>query len=92
MPNKLFDLTVKTGSYMKDGEEKGRFENIGSLWQGNDGQYIVMKRSFNPAGVPFKPGSDSIFISMFEPKEDGHRKKSTPSSSSNDSINDDIPF
>lgn len=75
MATKLYDLAVKTGSYIKDGEEKGRYENIGTVWEGDNGQYMVLKRSFNPAGVPFKDGSDSIFISMFEPRQEEQPKQ-----------------
>lgn len=65
---KLYDLAVKTGSYLKDGIEKGRYENIGSVMEGDSGKFIFLKRSFNPAGAPFKAGSESIIVSMFKPK------------------------
>lgn len=77
MAHKLYDVTVVTGTYTKDGEQKSRYENVGSVWQGDNGQYMVMKRTFNPAGVPFKEGSDSIFLSMFEPK-DGQQQQQVP--------------
>lgn len=68
---KLYDLAVKTGSYMKDGVEKGRYDNVGVIMENDDGgKMIFLKRTFNPAGVPFKEGSDSIILSMFKPKED----------------------
>jgi hypothetical protein len=68
---KLYDLAVKTSTYTdKNGETKGRYENIGSVLQLDDGgKVILIKRSFNPAGVPFKDGSDQIMVSMFEPKD-----------------------
>lgn len=68
---KLYDLAVKTSSYTdKNGETKGRYENIGSVLQMDDGgKVILIKRSFNPAGVPFRDGSDQIMVSMFEPKD-----------------------
>ena len=96
MATKLYDLAVKTGSYVKDGEEKGRYENIGSVWKGDNGSYLVIKRTFNPAGVPFKDGSDSIFVSMFEPRQDEQKPQSRQSSrapaNTNDDYEDDIPF
>lgn len=71
MATKKYDLAVKTGEYTnRDGETKGRYKNIGSIWQGDNGFYMVLDRTFNPAGVPFKEGSDSIFVSMFEPRQD----------------------
>jgi hypothetical protein len=68
---KLYDLAVKTGSYTdRNGEEKARWKNIGSVLQMDDGgKVILIDRSFNPAGVPFREGSDQIMVSMFEPKE-----------------------
>ena len=71
MPQKIKDLAVKTGSYVnRDGDTKGRYENVGSILQMDDGSKIILlKRCFNPSGVPFKEGSDQIIISMFDPKE-----------------------
>lgn len=69
---KLYDLAVKTGSYTdrQSGTEKGRYQNVGSILQMDDGsKMILLSRTFNPAGVPFKDGSDLIIVSMFKPKE-----------------------
>ena len=74
MARKLYDVTVKVGTYTSNGEEKSRYENIGAVFEGDKGPYMVMKRTFNPAGVPFKDGSDSIFINLFEPREDNQRQ------------------
>lgn len=82
--NKLFDLAVKTGSYQKDGKEKGRYVNVGAVYEGKDGgQYIMMNRTFNPAGVPNPDNRDTVIISMFAPKS---AKEDNPFSDSN------IPF
>jgi len=67
---KLYDLSVKTGSYTdKNGATKGRYENIGSVMQGDKGAFIMLKRTFNPAGVINPDDRDSIIVSMFAPKE-----------------------
>lgn len=94
MAKKLYDVAVKTCSYIKDGEEKGRYENVGSMWQGDNGTYLVLKRTFNPAGVPFKDGSDSIFLSLFEPREDNQQQKQATKSKTAPDFNEDpdIPF
>jgi len=99
---KKYDLAVKTGSYQKDGETKNRYENIGAVFQGDDGPFIVLKRSFNPAGVPFKEGSDSIMVSCFAPRDqDGSRQQAAPqqrqqqaapSGGGGRAMDDDIPF
>jgi len=68
---KIRDLAVKTGSYTKDGETKNRYENVGSLMKGDDGNvFVLLKRTFNPAGVPVDDGRDQILISAFELRED----------------------
>jgi hypothetical protein len=93
MAKKLYDVAVKTGSYQTNGETKNRYENIGSVFDGDNGPYLILKRSFNPAGVPFKEGSDSVIVSLFKPKDDtaqsngsyGAARTSLP-------VDDDVPF
>ena len=66
---KIKDLAVKTGSYEKNGETKNKYENNGSIMQSDDGgKFMFLKRSFNPAGIPFKDGSTDIIVSIFDPK------------------------
>lgn len=73
MAKKLYDLAVKTGSYTnQSGETKGRYQNIGAVMQGDDGgKFIFMSSWFNPAGVDRREGSESILVSMFEPRPAG---------------------
>lgn len=93
---KRFDVAVKTGTYIKNGEEKSRYENVGAVFEGDNGMYMVMKRTFNPAGVPFKDGSDSIFLSLFEPRQDDQprqqqgQRRQAPAGDLDDGS--DIPF
>ena len=66
---KIYDLAVKVGTYQKDGETKNRYQNIGSVMQDNDGgKFILMDRTFNPAGVMNPDNKSNILISMFKPK------------------------
>ena len=69
--NKLYDVVVKTGQYQNsNGETKGCYENVGSVMQGQDGgQFIILKRTFNPAGAPNPDGKDSVLLSCFQPKD-----------------------
>lgn len=100
MATKKYDLAVKTGSYEKNGETKNRYTSIGAVFQGENGPYIVLNRFFNPAGVPFKEGSDSIIVSCFEPRDqDGNRpgapaRQSAPAArpAAPAPMDDDIPF
>lgn len=67
---KTHDLCVKKGSYQSNGETKHRWITIGAMMEDDKGgKFIMLDRSFNPAGVPFKDGSESILVSMFEPKQ-----------------------
>lgn len=69
MIHKLYDLAVKTGEYQDgQGQTKGRYENVGSVMQGDNGQFLILKRTFNPAGVPNPECKDSVLISCFEPQ------------------------
>ena len=68
---KLYDVAVKTGSYTdKSGATKGRYENIGVMMEGDNGPYLMLKRTFNPAGVPGNADRDNIICSLFKPSED----------------------
>lgn len=106
MATKLYDLKVKTGEYTnQQGEKKGRYITVGRIMAGNDGkEYIMLDRTFNPAGVPdlTGKGGDSILIGEFEPRDSqawgtgqaqGHTTTSSgrPAASVAD-LDDDIPF
>ena len=71
MTHKTHDLAVKVGTYTdRSGNEKGRWKNIGSVLQMDDGgKVLLIDRTFNPAGVPNPDDRDSVMVSMFEPKE-----------------------
>jgi hypothetical protein len=71
MTHKTHDLAVKVGTYTdRSGNEKGRWQNVGSVLETNDGgRVILLNRTFNPAGVPNPEGRDTVMLSMFEPKE-----------------------
>ena len=68
---KVADLAVKLGTYEKDGQTKGRYQNIGAVMDGDNGQYILLDRHFNPAGVPNPDNKNSVLVSVFydKPKE-----------------------
>lgn len=71
MAQKIKDLAVKTGEYHDavTGETKGRYENVGAIMKNDEGNaFMMLKRTFNPAGVPNPDNRDSVLISMFDPK------------------------
>ena len=105
---KIRDLAVKTGSYTdRDGNTKGRYKNVGSLMESDDGsKFILLDTTFNPAGVPNPDNRDNVLISIFELKDsDGGQRSgggATPRNNEgprqaaqtrqSDIADDDIPF
>lgn len=95
---KLYDLAVKTGEYQNNnGETKARYENVGAVMRNDNGQFLMLKRTFNPAGVP--GDRDTVLISMFEPRQrDGGQRQqgggynAGGQPSNHDMGGDDIPF
>lgn len=72
MTRKIKDIVATVGTYEQNGQTKKRFQTVGSLMESNDGgQFIMLNRSFNPAGVAFKEGSESILLSLYDPKPNG---------------------
>jgi hypothetical protein len=70
-------LAAKTGTYTKDGAEKGEYTRLGVLMQGNDGgEYMLLDPTVNLAGVLVKQNilaakqgkepRDSIMVSVFD--------------------------
>lgn len=84
--SKVYDLSVVVGTYQKGDETKKRYENVGVVMQGDKGMYILLNKTFNPAGVPGE--GSRIIVSMFEPKDKDGARDPGPSFSSKD----EIPF
>jgi len=63
-----YDIVVKAGE-KPDG--KAIWKNVGVMMEGDNGPFLLIDRTFNPAGVPSKtPGDASVLCSLFEPKDD----------------------
>ena len=69
MAKKVYDIAVKTGEYQKDGETKNRYENVGVILKGDNGSFIIMNRTFNPAGVPNPECRNTVLLSLFAVKD-----------------------
>jgi len=93
---KKFDLVVKVGEYTDgQGQTKGRFKNVGVMMEGDKGPYILLDRTFNPAGVGGNEGRESIIVSLYEPKDGAGQQGSTAKSGgykAQDLDGDDVPF
>ena len=95
---KIRELVVKTGSYRdRDGNEKPRWKNVGSLMESEDGgKFILLDTTFNPAGVPNPDNRDNVLISVFDLKDDqqqGQTRRQAPQQAPQSApSDDDIPF
>jgi len=91
---KTHDLAVKTGEYTNQyGETKGRWQNVGSLMRADDGGvFIILDRTFNPAGVVNPENRDSVMLSCFEPKERQQQRSAPVPSDDPFDDGDSIPF
>ena len=68
---KKYDIAVKTGSYQDraTGQNKNRYQNIGSVMQGDNGPFILLDPLVNLAAVPREDGKDRVICSLFEPRD-----------------------
>lgn len=95
---KTHDLAVKLRSYTdRNGDTKNAYENVGSVMTNDDGsKFLLLKRTFNPAGVPNPDSRDTLVISIFPIKEQGQeqqpaqQRQSPPQQAP--AYDDDIPF
>lgn len=95
MAKKIRDIAVKTGEYEdQHGNKKGRWQNVGSLMQGDDGGlFIILERTFNPAGVANPEQRSSVVLSCFDVKgRDEPQQRQTPERGGGPSFDDEIPF
>jgi hypothetical protein len=91
---KKYDVVASNGKYIgKDGTEKTRWVNVGSIMENDKGLYMVMSRTFNPAGLPNPNNNETCFLSLFPAKDTQNR---APIDKGNayvaDDLSDDIPF
>jgi hypothetical protein len=96
---KKYDLVVKVGEYTDgQGQTKGRFKNVGVMMEGDKGPYILLDRTFNPAGVGGNEGRESIIVSLYEPKDGAGQQAHSAAkangyqSAARDLDGDDVPF
>lgn len=70
---KIRDVAVKVGEYQdrQSGQMKGRWQNVGALMKGDDGnEFIILQRWFNPAGVMNPNGQPTVILSCFREQGD----------------------
>jgi len=90
---KIRDLAVKTSEYTDaQGNTKSRYQNVGALMKTDDGgEFVILNRWFNPAGVPNPENRDSVPVSCFKPREQ-NAPQSAPQAAPSADFDDAIPF
>jgi hypothetical protein len=80
----IYEVTVRAGTYQKDGQEKVRYQRIGSVIETKKGPMLKLDQT------PLVEGGWSGWAYLFEPKQDGK----APAKQSNDGFpsDDDVPF
>ena len=93
MPTKISDIAVKTGEYTdQNGQTKGRYQNVGSLMKSDDGgEFIILNRWFNPAGIPNPDSRDSVILSCFQLR-DRNQQQQPPQQPEPQAGTEDVPF
>jgi hypothetical protein len=75
MARVLKEMAVVVSTYedRNTGQQKNRYKNIGVLMEtesnGERYQYLLLDKTFNPAGVPTKAGSDKVLVSLFDQRD-----------------------
>lgn len=98
---KLYDISVKSGTYVLNGEQKNKYVNIGAMMETDKGPFLFLNAHANLAAFPRREGSESVIASLFEPRDRDaapsapRSSSATPSrapASAGEPFNDDIPF
>jgi len=87
---KKYDICATVGTYEKDGRTANKYQNVGVVLQGDDGnEFILLDRTFNPAGVDSKHGESKILLSLFAPRDSLQSVQPAPRQANG---SQDIPF
>lgn len=75
MARKKYDITVKVGEFKtREGETKAEWRRVGVVMENDDGsEYIILERTFNPAGVPNPENRATVILSLFQPRDDNQQ-------------------
>ena len=92
---KLYDMTAVTGEYQSGGQTKKRYQNIGAVFEREDGSMCAKIEN-----IPVGPGWNG-WINFFEPRERNQGVDTGTSqgggqsyggSPASDDLDQDIPF
>lgn len=100
MTKKVGDIAARIGTYQKDGQDRGRYVNLGTLFQGEDGGYFLNLDAYYDLGQihgmqrrdDHKRGRDlRDNLSLFVFSDEGRAGKAAPGGSMAD-LPEDVPF
>lgn len=81
------NLAVVVGTYSKDGEDKNRYMNIGTIVTKDDGgKFMEISPFINYSALPRKDGK--LYVSVFDEKDSSTATKAAKPSESTE----DVPF
>ncbi len=66
---KINDLAVVTRSYSQNGQDKKHWQNVGAIYQTDDGHTRVRLDAFFNFSALKQDNSDSVWIAAFPPKD-----------------------
>jgi hypothetical protein len=95
---KVKELAVKVREYQNNqGETKAVWKNVGSMMKTDDGGFfLILDRTFNPAGLPNPENRDTFMVSVFDVKDDNQQapqqQRQAPAPQQHTGFSDDIPF
>lgn len=94
MSRRKYDVVARIGEYQdREGNTKGRFQNVGAVIQTDNGHALILERWFNPAGLPNPDNRSGVLLSLFEPKAKDSTPAQQPSQQQpSPDPDDDIPF
>jgi len=84
----IYEVTVKAGVYQKDGQEKIRYQRIGSVIETKKGPMLKLDQ------MPLVEGGWEGWAYLFEPQTDGYKApaKQKPASKDFLDMDSDVPF
>jgi hypothetical protein len=82
----IYEVTVKAGVYLKDGQEKIRYQRIGSVIETKKGPMLKLDQ------MPLVEGGWEGWAYLFEPQADGYKTPTKSKAPLGDFPDSDIPF
>lgn len=85
---KKYDIVATVGTYTKNGQTKNKYKNVGVVMEKDGKPFILLDKTFNPAGMP--GDKENILLSLYEPKDKSDDYNQDRKSGFD--LDDEIPF